>query len=288
MSKERTTAGKYVCLCAAGLIFFSLFSCAGTKQVLVRKEAKGHLVGGQKLLAGKNYDGALTEFQKVLSLHPSKSLEEEALFDMGLVYAHFGNPKRDYGKSLDLFLRILNDYPESRLVGQSKIWVGVLQANLETTKTLEKLKRSMKAREERRAALKEARKMRQEDTRLEEFEDGRQLLIRSQKLLAQGNYEGAAGEGQRVLASSDPKSSKDEALFALGLIYACHGNPQRDVQKSLEYFKMLIKNYPKSPFVEQAKVWTGILEENEELNYLIQKLKQVDIDIEEMKRNRPH
>ncbi len=288
MDRKRSTASKYVCLCAAGLIFFSLFSCAGTKQVLLRKEAKGHLLDGQKLMAQKNYDGALSEFQKVLSLHPPQPLEEEALFDMGLVYAHFGNPKRDYGKSLNLFLRILNDYPESRLVEQTKVWVGVLQANLETTKNLEKLKRSMqKDREERSGRLRELRKTRQEDTRPEESEEGRQHLIRSQKLLAQGNYGGAMDEGQKVLASSDPRSSKDEALFALGLISANFGNPQRNIQKSLEYFKMLIKNYPKSPFVEQAKIWVGILEENEELNYLIQKLKQVDIDIEEMKRNRP-
>ncbi|HYA93837.1 MAG TPA: tetratricopeptide repeat protein [Thermodesulfobacteriota bacterium] len=287
MDRERITAWKYVCLFVAGLIFFSHFGCAGSKQVLLRKEAKGRLVDGQKLLAQKNYDGALSEFQKVLSLHPPKPLEEEALFDMALVYAHFGNPKRDYGTSLNLFLRILNNYPESRLVEQTKIWVGVLQANLETAKTLEKLKKSMKDREERGAGLREPRKMRQEDTRPEESEEGRQHLIRSQQLLAQGNYEGAVGEGQKVLTSSDPRSSKDEALFTLGLIFAHFGNPQRDAQKSFEYFRRLVRNYPKSPFVEQAKIWVGILEENEELNYLIQKLKQVDIDIEEMKRNRP-
>jgi tetratricopeptide (TPR) repeat protein len=288
MDRERITAWKYIGLCVAGLIFFSFFSCAGPTQVLLRKEAKGHLLEGQKLMAHKNYDGALSEFQKVLSLHPPQPLEEEALFDMGLVHAHFGNPKRDYGKSLSLFVRILNDYPESHLVEQAKVWVGVLQANLETAKNLERLKRSIqKDREERSTRLKEPRKTRQEDTKSEESEEGRQHLIRIQKLLAQGNYGGAMDEGQKVLASSDPRASKDEALFALGLTSAHFGNPQRNIQKSLEYFKMLIKNYPKSPFAEQAKVWVGILEENEELNYLIQKLKQVDIDIEEMKRNRP-
>ncbi len=287
MGKERTTAWKFICFCAVGLIFLSLFSCAGMKQALLRKDAQGHLLDGQRLLAQKNYDGALSEFQEVLSLHPPKRLEEEALFDMGLVYAHFGNPKRDYGKSLNLFLRILNDYPESHLVEQAKVWVGVLQVNLETRKTLGKLERSMKDKEERSGRLKEPRKPRQEDTRLEESEEGRQHLIRSQKLLAQGNYEGAVDESQKVLVSSDPKSSKDEALFNLGLTYAHPANPQRDIQKSLEYFKRLTKNYPKSPFAEQAKICVGILEENEDLNYLIQKLKQVDIDIEKMKRNRP-
>jgi hypothetical protein len=72
----------------------------------------------------------------------------------------------------------------------------------------------------------------------------------------------------------------------LGLIYANFGNPQRDLEKSLDFFKRLIKNYPKSPLVEQAKIWVGTLEENEALNKVIQKLKQVDIEIEEMRRKK--
>ena len=84
-----------------------------------------------------------------------------------------------------------------------------------------------------------------------------------------------------------PDPQRMRPFLIWGLIYAHSRNPQRDIEKSLEYFKRLIKNYPKSPFVDQAKIWVGILEENEELSYLIRKLKQVDIDIEEMKRNRP-
>jgi len=40
---------------------------------------------------------------------------------MGLAYAHFGNPKKDYKKSIDFFLRVLNDYPEkpTRAAGQN-------------------------------------------------------------------------------------------------------------------------------------------------------------------------
>jgi tetratricopeptide (TPR) repeat protein len=257
------------------------------KEASLRKEAQEHLLRGQKLLAQKRYDVALNEFQKALSLHPQKHPEEEALFNMGLVYAHFGNPKRDYKKSLDLFLKILNDYPEGHLTEQTKIWVGVLLENLETTKKLEKLKKAVKDREESKERFKEPRKTIQRELRFQESEEGQEHLLRSQKLLAQGNYEGAVGENQKVLSLPDPRSSKDEALFNLGLIYAHSRNPQRDIQKSLEYFKRLIKNYPRSSFVEQANTWAGILEENEELNYIIQKLKQVDIDIEEMKRNKP-
>jgi hypothetical protein len=33
-------------------------------------------------------------------------------------------------------------------------------------------------------------------------------------------------------------------------------------------------------------MWVGILEENEKLNQVIEKMKQVDIEIEEMRRKR--
>lgn len=287
MGTEQMRGREYAYFCIASLISLALLSCAGMKEASLRKEAQQYLLRGQKMLAQKSYDLALNEFQKVLSLHSQKHLEEEALFEMGLVYAHFGNPKRDYKKSLDLFLKVLNDYPEGHLTEQTKIWVGVLLDNLETTKKLEKLKRAVKDREESKERFKESRRTKPQQLRFEESDEGQERLLRSQKLLAQGNYEGAVGENQKVLALSDPRSSKDEALFNLGLIYAHSRNPQRDIQRSLDYFKRLIKNYPRSSFVEQANTWVAVLEENEELNHIIEKLKQVDIDIEEMKRSRP-
>ncbi len=287
MGRERTWAWKYVYFCIASLIFLSIFSCTVIKDASLRKEAQEHLLRGQKLLAHRNYDGALEEYQKVLSLHSTKYLEDEALFNMGLVYAHFGNPKRNYEKSLNLFLKILNDYPETNLLEQTKILVGVLLESLETNRKFEKLKEIVEDKEERKEKFKEVGKTKHEETKFKEHEESREYFIRSKKLLAQGNYEGAIAENHKVLSLSDRRSMKDEALFNLGLIYAHFRNPQKDIEKSLEYFKRLIKNYPKSSFVEQAKIWAGILEENEELSYQIQKLKQLDIDIEEMKRKKP-
>ena len=292
MGRERARARKYVYFCTACLIFLSLSNCVTNKDAGVRREAQEYLLSGQKLLAQRNYDGAIDEYQKVLSLSPEKLLEDEALFNMGLVYAHFGNPKRNYEKSLNFFLKVLNDYPQSCLQEQARIWAGVLLENLQTTKKFEglkeagKVKETINDREERRETFKEPGRTKQQETRLEEYGEGREPVIRSQKLLAQGNYEGAVVQNQKILSLPDSRSPKDEALFNLGLIYAHSGNPQKDLEKSLVFFKSLIKNYPKSPFVEQAKIWVGILEENEELNHLIQKLRQVDIEIEEMKRKK--
>jgi tetratricopeptide (TPR) repeat protein len=251
-----------------------------------KKELREDLLRGQELLAQRKYDAALEAYQKVLSLSSHKPPEDEALFNMGLAYAHFGNPKKDYKKSIEFFLAVLNDYPKSRFAVQARIWVGVLLESTESIKKIERLKDAMKNLEKATQALKESEKAKQPGARWEEYGEAREHLIRSQKFLAQGNYEGAVSENKKILSSSDPRFPKDEALFNLGLIYAHFGNPQQDLEKSIEYFKTLIKNNAKSPLVEQAKVWVEILQENEELNHLLRKLKQVDIEIEEMKRKK--
>jgi tetratricopeptide (TPR) repeat protein len=263
-----------------------LLSCAAIREYRENRESREYLARGQKLLAQKNYDAALEAYQMALSLSSHKPPEDETLFNMGLAYAHFGNPKKDYKKSIDFFLRVLNEYPESRLAVQARIWVGVLLESTESIKRIEALKEATKNLEKITQASKESEKVKQPATKGEEYGEARELLLRTQKLLGQGNYEGAVSENRKILSSSDPRSPKDEALFNLGLIYAHFGNPQQDLEKSIEHFKMLIKNNPKSTLAVQAKVWVEILQENEELNHLLRKLKQVDIEIEEMKRKK--
>jgi tetratricopeptide (TPR) repeat protein len=134
MGRERIRAWKYVYLCAAGLIPLLLSSCSILQEHRRDKELQATLQKGQTLLARRNYDGAMEAYEKVLSLSPRKRPEDEALFNLGLAYAHFGNPKKDYKKSIDYFLRVLNDYPESPLAVQARIWVGVLLASAESAK----------------------------------------------------------------------------------------------------------------------------------------------------------
>jgi tetratricopeptide (TPR) repeat protein len=128
-----------------------------------------------------------------------------------------------------------------------------------------------------------------------------------QKLLARGDFEGSLKEHQKALSLSGKNPPGDEALFQIGLIYAHPENPKKDYEKSLDQFKRLVKDYPESPRVDEARIWTGNLQEIqklkqandrlsqaneklnqtiENLNQLIQKSKQVDIQIEEKKREK--
>lgn len=113
----------------------------------------------------------------------------------------------------------------------------------------------------------------------------RGYLIHSDELLAQGDYEGSLMENQKVLSLGLEGPPVDSALFNIGLLHAHFGNPKKDYQKSLASFRKLIKEHPQSPLVEQAKIWVGVLEANEKLSEVIRKSKQVDIEIEEKKRD---
>jgi len=113
-----------------------------------------------------------------------------------------------------------------------------------------------------------------------------EYLLRGQKLLAQGDYEGSLRENQKTLSVSANNRPGDEALFNMGLIYAHSGNPKKDYGKSLDFFKKLLKDFPQSPLLEQAKIWIGVLQENEKLTQMLEQSKQVDIEIEERKREK--
>jgi tetratricopeptide (TPR) repeat protein len=276
MGRKQIGRRKYIFYFFACLISLSLFHCAAIDELRKREEAKGELRQGHELLAQGNYEGALDKYQRVLALSIRKPPEDEALFYIGLIYASSRYPKRDTKKSMDFFTDILNDWPQSSFVEQAKIWLGILHEN----ERMNLLVKKMKQQEAKPAETKPA------EVKVEDFAEGRESQTRSQKLLAAGDFEGFISENQRVLSLAHPRSPKDEALFNLGLVYAHEGNPKKDFLKSLDFFKRLIREHPRSPLVEQAKIWVGLLQENDSLNQVIQKLKQVDIEVEERKREK--
>lgn len=284
MGRKRTRARKLTYFCAAGLILFVLHGCTPLEnmrgKIKGKMEAYQYLHRSKELLAQGDYEGAFNENSKILSLGIHRSPEDEALSNMGRIYAHPGNPKKDYKKSIFFFEKLFEDFPQSSWSEQAKIWVGILQENEKLSQRVEALNR-----------MDETSK--QLDRRIEEWKQTREPFLLSQKFLAEGNYEGALKENQRILSLSGQNPPGDEALFNMGLVHAHPGYPKRDTTKSLALFKRLIKDHPRSPWTEQAKTWVGVLQENEklshsveELNRVIEKSKQVDIEIEEKKREK--
>jgi len=96
---------------------------------------------------------------------------------------------------------------------------------------------------------------------------------------AKGDFEGSLRESQKALTLLKDQSPADTAIFHMGLVYVHPKNPKKDNKRATYFFNRVIKGYPDSAWVEQAKIWVGVLDG-------VEKLKQVDLEIEERKRDR--
>jgi tetratricopeptide (TPR) repeat protein len=100
---------------------------------------------------------------------------------------------------------------------------------------------------------------------LEGVNRSRRHLSEGQKFLRRGEYDRAFQEYQKaaVLAKKNPPA--DEALFSMGLILSSPGNPQKDPPRALEFMKSVFTEFPQSPFADPARIWTGLIQENDRL-----------------------
>jgi hypothetical protein len=112
-----------------------------------------------------------------------------------------------------------------------------------------------------------------------ERREANESLNAAQNLLARGDFEGSLRESQKVLSLLKDQSPADTAIFHMGLVFAHPKNPKKDNKRAIYFFNRVIKGYPDSAWMEQAKIWVGVLDG-------VEKLKQVDLEIEERKRDR--
>jgi tetratricopeptide (TPR) repeat protein len=140
---------------------------------------------------------------------------------------------------------------------------------------------------------------------------GEKQLLEARKRFASGDYRNALEISQRTLAQ-DPASLADQSLFQIGMIYAHPDNPDRDIQKALQSFQGIIDRYPASLLKPEAHLWLAVLgqlsAQEDQIRFLTQrnaplekalkmqkkkisrledqleKLKRIDIHIEEKKR----
>jgi len=238
----------------------------------------------RRLFRQGNFEASFKENQKALEWAGENFPADRALFNMGVIYAHGANPQKDPGKSIGYFRRVAEEFPESPLAEESQAWIGLLQKNLNLAKDLVDLTQENVSLIQENARLSQMaeRHRLQEETAL----SARDHFQRAQKFFDQGNFEAALEENQKVLSASGKNNPKDRALFQIGLIYAASRNPKRDLDKSLSFFLRLVKEYPQSPFTDEAKTWIDLLQENQKLNRMIEKSKEVDIAIEDKKREK--
>ncbi|MFH2045393.1 MAG: tetratricopeptide repeat protein [Pseudomonadota bacterium] len=135
--------------------------------------------------------------------------------------------------------------------------------------------------------------------------------------MATGDYKQALDKYQQLL-KEDPQIT-DVALFQMGLIYAHPKNPDKDYKISLQYFKRVKKEFPESNLKNQAQTYASLLnkimqlsikndnqhaeiislkekctilkndnqekdKKSDELQQQIEKLKEIDLNIQKKKR----
>jgi len=126
------------------MIAVCLGGCAVVKSLEAKKETRACLIRAQRLFDQGDYEGSLKENQKVLSLYNDVPPGDEALFNIAVIYAHAGYPKRDYRKSLVLFMRLGKKFPQSPWGRQAGIWVGIIRENERLNKEVEELNQTLK------------------------------------------------------------------------------------------------------------------------------------------------
>jgi len=81
-----------------------------------------HFDRADSLLNMTEYGASLMENEYILERSP-KSLGDQALYRIGLIYVHPENEAADEQKALEAFKKILKEYPESPLKEWARVWV---------------------------------------------------------------------------------------------------------------------------------------------------------------------
>jgi tetratricopeptide (TPR) repeat protein len=90
------------------------------------KTIRDPFLHGRGLLAAGEFEASVDYHQKLLARFGSKAPADEALFNLGLAFSHPGYPKKDYGRALGYFRRLLREFPQSPHLEETKILVEVL------------------------------------------------------------------------------------------------------------------------------------------------------------------
>ena len=124
----------------------------------------------------------------------------------------------------------------------------------------------------------------QESNRRREMRDS---LATGNQLLVRGDFDGSLRAFQSVAAAAQEKPPADVALYRMGLVHAHPQNPRRDLHKALGAFSQLVSAYPASPWAETAKIWVGVLEEAENSKRDIEKSREaIEKSRREIERSR--
>ena len=116
-------------------------------------------------------------------------------------------------------------------------------------------------------------------------------LDEAERRLAKKDYEGSLSESQTAFSQTSDPNLKQKALFQMAIVYSHQGSHHKDYKKAVSTFRTLSESKPQSPFALYAQMWlslreanTTLTDQNRKLKQILEKIKQVDIEIEQKRR----
>ena len=85
------------------------------------RQAKTTFAEANDLFHQGSYTASLDKYLEIIEKYPAKA--DRALFEMGIIYAHPKNERKDYQKSLECFQKLIKDYPGSEYRQNSEMMI---------------------------------------------------------------------------------------------------------------------------------------------------------------------
>ena len=255
MGNKSGRTGKYILYYLAVsciIAVFNIAGCAPVQDKIAGLRTHQQLERYRENLAAGFFETIIQQGSQVLAESETEPPADVALYVLGEVYANHDYEGRDYALSQYYFEKLIDNFPDSKLSSEAKTYISLLE--------------TIAARE--KAATAAQQKSPQKE---------KPLYAEPRKIVENQNFEEAVQRNLQILEEAGMKKPADEALYNLGLIYAHVDNPAKDYKKSQVYFHVLSKQFADSELAEEARIWLGLFD-------TIEKMQQIDIDIEQQKK----
>ena len=264
MGNKSGRTGKYVLFYfAISIIITALLntvSCAPVQDKIAVLRAQQKLEHYRGSMAAGFFETIIEQSEQVLAENEKEPPADVALYILGEVYAHHDYKGRDYALSQYYFEKLIENFPNSKLTSEAKTYLRLF----ETIAAEKKLTAAAEKKASQKKIIIETKKRYVPVSKLH-------------KVVENQNFEEAVQKNLQILQEVGKKKPADEALYNLGLIYAHVDNPAKDYKKAQIYFQTLIQQFPDSELADEGRIWLGLFE-------TIEKIQQIDIDIEQQKK----
>lgn len=106
----------------------------------LEKGAYAGLHFDQSLISTGQFKKAEKKSLQILQHANGMQPADSALYNLGLIHAHYANPEKDYKKATMYFKRLVQDFPQSPLVEEAKTWIGLLDVIEKMHNSVEKMR----------------------------------------------------------------------------------------------------------------------------------------------------